>query len=509
MKTRTILIVDDQKINRSILSRLLEKEYNILEAENGQKALEILTREKAEISAVLLDIVMPVLDGYGVLSAMRDDPELSKIPVIVSSQKDGDEDEVKALSLGANDFIAKPYKVDIIRHRLKNTIRLRETAAIANKAEKDELTGLLNKNFFKEQVSDYLHQNPEKKYDIVCIDIERFKLVNDTYGTAMGDKLLCHMAKIISEAPQVLLSSRFSADHFYIFAERADGDISEYFKRLMEKLRQFPVEMILNANCGVYRIENTDEDVIAMCDRAKLASDTNSERADLIYSVYDDSIRKRLLDEQFITGSMRSALTEHQFKVYYQPKYDLHTEMVAGAEALVRWIHPERGFMSPGQFIPLFEKNGFISQLDRYVWEETCKDIRHWMDIGLPPVPVSVNVSRADIFNPKLPEILTGLLEKYKIPIPYLHLEITESAYTDNPQQIISAVGKLHDLGFVIEMDDFGSGYSSLNMLAELPVDILKLLCADRVYKHLRQGNNQLCYQPCKVDEAVRCCRGR
>ena len=150
-------------------------------------------------------------------------------------------------------------------------------------------------------------------------------------------------------------------------------------------------------------------------------------------------------------------------------------DKIAGAEAIVRWIHQERGFISPGQFIPVFEKNGFISELDHYVWETACRDIRGWIDKELTPVSVSINVSRADIYNPNLSGILLNLLEKYNIPIRYLHLEITESAYTDNPEQIIIEVGKLRQLGFIVEMDDFGSGYSSLNMLAEMPVDVLKL----------------------------------
>lgn len=473
---RTILIVDDQSINRRILDKLLRDEYNIMTAENGQAALEILHSNSDVISAVLLDIVMPVMDGYDVLREMKANPALSKIPVIVSSQKDGDEAEVKALSLGAMDFIAKPYKADIIRHRLANTIEFRETAAMINKAERDELTGLYNKQFFMEKVREELDKNPDKKYDLICLGIEKFKLVNDTFGPAKGDELLKFMGSVMSESDGGMnISGRFMADLFFTLVEHNDHYTNEAFKRFEEIINQFPIDIDIKINCGIYEIGNLSNPISVMCDRAQLAAEKNKGKYDAYFTLYDDSLRQQLLKEQFITSTMQTALEQHQFIVYYQPKYDLNNEHVAGAEALVRWIHPERGFMSPGEFIPIFEKNGFITQLDQYVWEKACRDIRSWIDKGFPTVSISVNVSRADIYNPKLVDILLGLIAKYNIPIHYLHLEITESAYTDNPDQIIQVVNRMRDVGFVVEMDDFGSGYSSLNMLAEMPVDILKL----------------------------------
>ncbi|MDD4371907.1 MAG: EAL domain-containing protein [Anaerostipes sp.] len=233
--------------------------------------------------------------------------------------------------------------------------------------------------------------------------------------------------------------------------------------------------MEIKIHCGCYAIGAEEIPVGVMCDRAKLVAERNRDKYNVLISKYDNSIREKLMDEQFITSNMKTALEAHEFQVYYQPKYDLNSERIAGAEALVRWIHPKRGFMSPGEFIPLFEKNGFITKLDYYVWENVCKDIQQWMKQGQETVAVSVNVSRADMYNPKLVEMLVHLVEKYQIPYNYLHLEVTESAYTENADQIIEVVERLRNLGFVIEMDDFGSGYSSLNMLAEMPVDILKL----------------------------------
>lgn len=172
---------------------------------------------------------------------------------------------------------------------------------------------------------------------------------------------------------------------------------------------------------------------------------------------------------------MEPALAKKEFEVYLQPKYRIRDHRLSGAEALVRWKHPVWGFQSPGEFIPLFEQNGFITKLDQYVWERAASVLREWDNRGYPPIPVSVNVSRADIYHKDLADMLLGIVRRYRLQPSRLHLEITESAYTENPEQVIETVGYLRELGFVIEMDDFGSGYSSLNMLGKMPVDILKL----------------------------------
>ncbi|MDD2956649.1 MAG: EAL domain-containing protein [Oscillospiraceae bacterium] len=172
---------------------------------------------------------------------------------------------------------------------------------------------------------------------------------------------------------------------------------------------------------------------------------------------------------------MESALQLRQFVVYLQPKYDLENNLPCGAEALVRWNHPQRGMVFPGEFIPVFEHNGFIARLDYYVWEETCRLLRKWLDQGLQPKPLSVNVSRVNMYNPNLVDILQDLVEKYRVPASLLNLELTESAYMDNPTLMKQTLERLHRCGFVVMMDDFGSGYSSLNTLRDISVDILKI----------------------------------
>ena len=226
---------------------------------------------------------------------------------------------------------------------------------------------------------------------------------------------------------------------------------------------------------GIYEITDRSVPIEQMCDRALLAADSIKGQYHRHFAIYDDALRSRLLREKAITDTMETALAEGQFTVYFQPKYSLNEERMVGAEALVRWIHPKWGFMSPGEFIPLFEKNGFIPQLDQYIWEQVCSRLREWREKGYPVLPVSVNVSRADVYHIDLESTLLRITEKYDIDPVYLHLEITESACANDPAQIVSTVSQLRKQGFIIEMDDFGSGYSSLNMFNQMKMDILKL----------------------------------
>lgn len=473
---RKILVVEDNALNRGLLCQILASDYDVLEAENGQEALHILEQYQEGISLILLDIVMPVMDGYTFLSIMKAEPAYSSIPVIVTTQNDAESDEVAALSHGASDFVAKPYRPQIILHRVASIINLRETAAMINLIQYDRLTGVYSKEFFYQQVSEILLRNPDKQYDIICSDIENFKLINDVFGIPTGDRLLQGIAHLYEEKAEGKgICGRMNSDQFACFLERNWKYTDEMFIEASEQVNKILEVRNIVMKWGIYLIEDRTISVEQMCDRALLAARSIKGQYGKYFATYDDTLRNHLLKEQAITDSMESALEQEQFQIYLQPKYRIKDEVLIGAEALVRWIHPEWGFQSPAEFIPLFERNGFITKLDQFVWDKACAVLREWEDERLAPISVSVNVSRADIYNADLADILIRTVQKYNIPTSRLHLEITESAYTENPTQIIDTVGHLRDLGFIIEMDDFGSGYSSLNMLNEMPIDILKL----------------------------------
>ncbi|MDD3569938.1 MAG: EAL domain-containing protein [Lachnospiraceae bacterium] len=475
---KTILVVEENATNRKILCRILNDEYEVLGAESEGQAFDILNEKKKNISLVLFDIVLLVIDGYSFLKKCKSEGELQTIPVVVIAQNNSDIDVVKALSFGAVDFFTKPYKPKIIKYRVDQIINMRDSTRLFNNIERDMLTGLYTKEVFHSRARDLLEKKPYKQYDVVCMDIENFKLVNDTYGELEGDRLLCFVADSFKK---IILSKGG-------YAGRLGGDVFvgilpcfgqnyevEMVNVVNEALSSYPLSMKIVVKFGIYQPSGLKLTIRAMCDRAKFAVESIKGKYDVLYSFYNEEIGSRLQEEQKITSEMKLALEMKQFQVYFQPKYNLHNDKIAGAEALVRWVHPQKGVMQPTSFIPLFEKNGFITDLDRYVWDNTCKKIRDWRDKGYKTVPISVNVSRTDIYNPVLADILMETVSKHGLTPEELHLEITETSYTENPKQIINAVENLKSLGFVIEMDDFGSGYSSLNMLNELPIDILKL----------------------------------
>ena len=473
---RKILVVEDNIDNRLTLCKILSQDYETLEAANGQEALDLLNREDQDVSLIFLDIQMPVMDGYTFLQKLQTDRILSAIPVIVATQSDGEEDEVEALAHGATDFITKPYKPAVILHRAASIISLRETAALMNQMEYDRLTGVYSQAFFYQRVRQALRQNPNTQYDLLCANAENFKFVNEVFGLAVGDQVLRLMAREMqSGLPGGNLCGRLRADIFVCMIERGSFDLAPALARATERIRCESGVSGFSMKWGVYAVNDVRLPVEQMCDRALLACDSIKGQYAQTVAFYNDGLRQDRLREKAMADSMESALNARQFEVYYQPKCNLRNSRICGAEALVRWNHPTMGTISPEKFMPLFERNGFITRLDQYVWEEVAVTIHDWDLRGLPLVPISVNVSRADIYNADLETVLVDIRRRHQIKPSLLHLEITETAYTENHQQLCDVVAKLRRAGFIIEMDDFGSGYSSLNMLNELPIDILKL----------------------------------
>lgn len=342
----------------------------------------------------------------------------------------------------------------------------------------DDLTGLLNKTAFCQMTQEILANNPDEEFELMVMDIERFKVINDLFGEETGDKILRYFATFFRETslPNSVFS-RIHSDRFMMFYPKGsnDGNRSRFIKSLKVLAASYTLGYRILLHFGIYTIRDHHMAVSSMCDRAMLALMKAKQQGVLDAAEYNEAMRHNIVAEQGIINEMTEALSRGDFVLFMQPKYDAMTEHIIGAEALVRWKHPTRGMISPSEFIPVFEHNGFIFQLDQFVWEETARHIRKWIDEGRDPFPVSVNVSRVDFYSTQLISIIETIVKKYDLPPELMELEITESAYTDNPQQIINITKQLQQRGFRILMDDFGSGYSSLNMLKELPVDVLKI----------------------------------
>ncbi|MEG7529915.1 MAG: EAL domain-containing protein [Hungatella sp.] len=614
-KSRKMLIVDDIKLNRIILREAFQDDYEILQAEDGNQAMDILYKEKKQILIVMLDIFMPEKDGFSVLAEMKSNGDLCDIPVVVVTQVDEVENEVRALDLGADDLIRKPYDPRVIRQRVKNIVEKKEMEQVraenhllqirrreeeryriivehsgtivfewnienqefycseglkqfllyeivANKttekdillqsvypqdfalvqevflknlqegtgtseitvrlktikdeflwckltativmnglirtrilgtltivdkemkaelelryrAEFDSLTGIYNKSTFYQKTQLLLAQNPDTNYTLIRFDVDRFKVINDIFGMEKGDRLLKKIAQGLHNfSKDHGTYGHLEADHFVLCIPDQDVDMDAIIEQLNTEFRQFMSNYSLIFCFGIYHIHDRSLSVDIMCDRAKLALQSVKGNYMKRYAVYDDVLRTDMLHEQEVTNEMDEALSKRQFEVFFQPIYSLKAAKPVSAEALVRWNHPLKGVLSPASFIHIFEQNGFISKLDFFVWEEVCRKLRAWLDAGESVLPVSVNMSRINLYKVTLCDDLVKLMRKYHLDTSLFKIEITESAYTENPMQLLTLVKRLQECHFTVLMDDFGSGYSSLNMLKDICVDILKI----------------------------------
>lgn len=341
----------------------------------------------------------------------------------------------------------------------------------------DELTDIYNAERFYKEVSTVVKEYPEKEFAIIQLDFDRFKVVNDLFGTEIGDEILKYVGKIFrSLEHELLYFGRVISDMFALcMPYEKDAEIVELIREIDRKIHEYPVECRLSPGFGIYKITDRALPVSIMLDHANLACHSVKGNVVNNYAFYTEELREQIMKEVEIEKDMEQALSEGQFKLFLQPKYDISTGRIIGAESLCRWMHPEKGLLSPTVFIPLFEKNGFIIKLDYYMWEETCKVIRKWLDEGLEVHPVSMNVSRMHAYNDTFEQDLLALVETYQIPSKLLELELTESAYLSEEDDMYRAMTNLKDKGLVFSVDDFGTGYSSLNMLKRIPVDIVKL----------------------------------
>ena len=341
----------------------------------------------------------------------------------------------------------------------------------------DSLTGLYNRETFITEARLLLGARYNIKYSIVCMDISCFKIINDLFHADTGNLILRTAADYFKAKlnPRTAISCRTDADHFVLCVPSDELDMEQIIKDLDTHIQALHISHNILFFAGIYPIEDVHLPIDQMCDRAGMALRRIKGSYLTRYAYYDAKMREQMIEEQLITGNMEAALLENQFTIYLQPIYDPHKDTVASAEALVRWFHPVHGMVSPGKFIPVFERNGFIVRLDRFVWEEACRLQRKRLDEGKSVVPISVNLSRLNFYSLDLPEFLATLLEKYKLEPWMLKLEVTESAYTDNQLQLLDMISTFKELGFPVLMDDFGSGYSSLNMLKDMPLDTLKV----------------------------------
>lgn len=343
-------------------------------------------------------------------------------------------------------------------------------------ATHDTLTQLFNKNYFYESVQRILHACPDKEYYMVCLNVKDFKLINNLFGFEKGNELLLHIAKILqTKLPSEAVYGRMENDRFAICIPRhlySEELLLSCIQQITSLMQDSEYKMKLHA--GVYPIAPGETDVSVMCDRANMAISTVKNNYDSTIAFYDTKDMERVMQEKYLLGEFETALAGNQFVMFLQPQVTPDGKPI-GAEALVRWNHPERGMIPPYAFIELFERAGLIHKLDLYIWEQAAKKLSEWKKSGQEDLHISVNISVKDFYYLDIYKTFTELVEKYEIPPSRLKLEITETALMLEQDKMLILLEKLQSYGFSVEIDDFGSGYSSLNMLKDIPADVLKI----------------------------------
>ena len=471
---RKILIVENDEFNLKSLISLLADRYEIITACDGKIGLRLLEENYKDLALVLMNIQIPVLSGFDFLRKVQEDPFLSLIPIIVMTASDAPKTEVVCLNLGAADYIRKPYHAELIKKRLENVIRLRESSVSLREIEKDSLTGLYTEQAFFHYSRRIMQFRSDKKMHVIIGRIKDFELIISIYGRKKANELLCYMASIYNKKFKYgllakkgkasflcLLSDDYKLDH-----QRMDNVINEFTENA-------PIKGI-RIKYGIYKNIDKNLPITTICDYASMAAETVMEDYNHEYAYYTDELAQKRIYNQMIENCFTDALKNKEFMIYYQPKIDVITEKVIGAEALVRWQRTDGSMISPENFIPIYEKNGQIQKLDAYIFGQVCRLQKRILDESKKLLSVSVNLSRSSILCEEIVEQYTKIVRENDIPITCVPLEITESASVYG-QKVVKVAERLLQSGFKLHIDDFGSGYSSMESLSRLPFSVLKI----------------------------------
>ena len=428
---------------------------------------------------IFLDASDKTEESTDFIKMVKSDRMVHNIPVMVIADDSVSDEEETFLSVGAAGVIRYSSKPNAIFLQVSNIIELKENAENGSMSELDALTGLYTRQAFFRHAEKIISENPDFKFIITISELEGIKLLNEKDGKQAGDSKLKAVANFLrNSGDPCLLAGRFGGDQFVaLFRQDDDFEKGISMDDVSGVLVTSPSEGVEEVRMRFAIYENVEHDVpvSVICDRALLALQTIRGKYGKRMAKYEEKLLIEHERKERIEECMREALENNQFRVYYQPKHDANTGELTGAEALIRWEHPEYGFMSPGEFIPIFEDNGFITEVDSFVWKKTCENLHKWIEKGLDVVPVSINASKLDFMRPDFFEKLNKASTEMDVPSGLLHIEVTESLFSDQIEELVGILSKCQENGYKIELDDFGSGYSSLNTLSILPLDVVKM----------------------------------
>ena len=494
----TVMMVDDDPIMLEIVQTFLEEAgySNFVTTSDPTTAAQLAREHRPDV--MLLDLMMPKVTGFDILEEVRRHEALRYTPVIILTAESDAPAKLRALELGATDFLLKPVDPSELKLRLRNVLAFK--AYQDRLADFDALTGLPNRNKFRFELDEALGANQEvsRACALMQIDLDRFKQINDTLGHRAGDKLLCSVSVMLqqifsdisadwrkSRDPKSRIPlSRIAGNSFVALLphlhnlEKVDVATSVARRVLNAFSEPFHIdgqELFVTCSIGIAVSPGDGNDAETLLKHAEMAMYQAKQRGRKQHAFFSGEMNAHAMERLTLENQLRRAVEREEFVLYYQPKVDVLARRISGVEALVRWKHPEQGIIAPNKFIPIAEENGLIVEIGQWVLRKACNQVREWMNAGVPPISVSVNVSSAQFRQGRVWHAVRGALAHSNLPPQSLTLELTESMLIDNQSETIEMLYELKDMGVKLSVDDFGTGYSSLTYLSRFPLDELKI----------------------------------
>jgi diguanylate cyclase (GGDEF)-like protein len=494
LRDATVMMIDDEPTTIDVLQAFLENEgyTRFVTTSESTRALDLIASENPDV--VLLDLHMPEVSGFDILTLLRRDKRYRHTPVIVLTSAAESETKLKALQLGASDFLAKPVDPSELALRLRNTLAAK--AYQDRLTYYDALTGLPNRRLFMERLIWSLRcaKRDGGSGAVLHIDLDYFQKINDTLGHEAGDSLLVEIAQRLREyVPAVDIASATAAAESQAILSRVGGDefnvllpemarvenAVQMARRLLAAMKEpFQVdghEVFISGSIGVAVFPNDGDAGDTLLKHAGVAMNQAKQRGRNTYEFYSADMNAKALSRLSLESQLRRALERNELLPVFQPKVNIMTGRVMGAEVLLRWYHPEYGSVSPVEFIPLAEENGLIVSFGEWVLHAACKQNKAWQEAGLPNIRVAVNVSARQFRDGRFIQTLSEALQVSGLKPQYLTLELTENTIMENGKENLNALHQIKDMGVKLSVDDFGTGYSSLSYLKQLPLDELKI----------------------------------
>jgi diguanylate cyclase (GGDEF)-like protein len=485
-----VMMVDDEPLVIELIQTYLDAAgyTRFISTSEPRKAVELMQRERPQV--LLLDINMPGMNGFQILEAMGAEPALRHIPTIVLTAADDPETKLKALGLGASDFLRKPVDESELVLRLRNTLAAKAYQDYL--AYYDRVTGLANRQRFMSELDRALREAlPRGGMGAVLeFDLDRFKQINEALGMATGDRVIREAGRRIRGTLDALmgdeetsagrgLAARFGGDEFSLLlpsvpnVERASRVVESVLKALAQPYQIDNRELHVTASAGVALFPADGAVMDELLKNAASALHQAKQGGGDSYRFYSKEFNEKAAQRLSLEAQLRKAIERGELELFYQPKMRLDSRALSGAEALLRWRHPQRGLVPPAEFVPVAEESGLIVSVGEWAIQAACRQLRDWDAARLQRVPIAVNVSPRQ-FQPQLPAIVRGAIESTGQGA-FLRLELTEGSVMSDPERAIGLLRELKALGMKLSIDDFGTGYSSISYLHKLPLDELKI----------------------------------